>query len=103
MLFDAPDDDVPAQVISLDPRRDRTGPYWHTHVPGIGSGQVYGYRADGPWMPEAGLRFDGQRLLLDPYGRGVAVPAGYRRETGPPVARVDGPIDEERRGRPGGL
>ena len=49
-------------------------------MPGIGNGQVYGYRAFGPNYPEAGLRFDPEKLLLDPYGRGVAVPAQYSRE-----------------------
>ncbi len=82
LLFDAPGDDVPSMAITLDRRRDRTGPYWHTYVPGLRSGQVYAWRADGPWMPEVGLRFDVGRTLLDPYGRGVAVPPGYRRETG---------------------
>ena len=48
-------------------------------VPGAGAGQHYGYRADGPWAPKDGLRFDARRVLLDPYGRGVATPAGYRR------------------------
>ena len=47
--------------------------------PGIGAGQHYGYGADGPWAPEDGLRFDADEVLLDPYGRGVATPAGYRR------------------------
>jgi isoamylase len=83
LLFDASDDDVPSTAIALDPRRDRTGPYWHTYVPGLRPGQVYAWRADGPWAPERGLRFDAGRPLLDPYGRGVVVPDGYRRETGP--------------------
>ncbi len=37
------------------------------------------FAADGPWDPDEGLRFDATRLLLDPYGRGVATPTGYRR------------------------
>lgn len=32
----------------------------------------YGYRFDGPWDPEKGLRFDRQRVLLDPYARSVS-------------------------------
>ena len=32
----------------------------------------YGYRFDGPWNPEAGLRFDAGRVLLDPYARSVS-------------------------------
>jgi glycogen operon protein len=86
LLFDAPDDDTPSATLALDATRDRTGPYWHTVVPGIASGQVYGYRANGPWEPARGQRFDPRRVLLDPYARGVAIPAGYRREVGEPTA-----------------
>jgi glycogen operon protein len=87
LLFDAPDAAAPARTIALDPVADRTGPYWHTFVPGIGAGQVYAWRADGPWAPERGLRFDGRLALLDPYAPGVAVPSGYRRA---PVPAPDG-------------
>ncbi|GAA5117970.1 glycogen debranching protein GlgX [Alloalcanivorax gelatiniphagus] len=45
---------------------------WHGAIPGIAPGTRYGYRADGPWVPEAGLRFNPAKLLLDPYGRAVA-------------------------------
>ncbi len=85
LLFDGPSDDTPSAVIAFDPQHDRTGPYWHVSLPGVGAGQLYAYRAQGPWLPEAGLRFDAERVLLDPYGRGVAVPEGYRREAGPPT------------------
>ncbi len=60
LLFDAPDAAAPARTIALDPTADRTGPYWHTFVPGIGAGQVYAWRVHGPWAPERGLRFDGR-------------------------------------------
>jgi glycogen operon protein len=86
LVFDRPDDDVPARVIGFDRHVNRTADYWHLFVPGLRAGQVYGFRADGPFEPERGLRFDDRRLLLDPYGRGVAVPAGYRRATGEPAA-----------------
>ena len=58
---------------------NRTYHYWHTFVPGIGPGQLYGYRAAGPSDPRRGFRFDPDKLLFDPYGRAVAVPAGYDR------------------------
>ena len=48
-------------------------------VPQVRSGQIYGYRAHGPFEPDRGLRFDAQKLLLDPYGRAVAVPRAYDR------------------------
>ena len=40
-------------------------------------------RARGPWAPAAGVRFDDRLVLLDPYGRGVAVPPGYARDLSP--------------------
>ena len=53
-------------------------------MPGIVAGQAYGFRVRGPSAPERGLRFDGDKILIDPYGRGLAVPAGYHREGGGP-------------------
>ena len=48
-------------------------------MPGLGAGQIYAYRAHGPFAPERGLRFDPEKVLLDPYGLAVAVPDGYDR------------------------
>ncbi|MFO1061173.1 MAG: glycogen debranching protein GlgX [Dongiaceae bacterium] len=79
LLFDRVDDPRPARTLHLDPAADRDYHYWHCFVPGIGPGQLYGWRADGPADPARGFRFDPAKLLLDPYGRGVAVPPGYSR------------------------
>jgi len=46
-----------------------TDEIWHGYVAGIGPGQVYGYRVHGPYEPEAGHRFNPNKLLLDPYAR----------------------------------
>ncbi|WP_353620746.1 glycogen debranching protein GlgX [Rhodopirellula sp. JC639] len=80
LLFDHEDDVTPVRVIPIDPHHDRTYHYWHTFVPKIRPGQLYGYRVHGPRDPERGLRFDAAKVLLDPYGRGVVVPAGYDRQ-----------------------
>jgi isoamylase len=80
LLFEREDDPRPARVIRINPATDRTYHYWHVFVPGIESGQIYGYRIDGPFDPGKGLRFDSEKILLDPYGRGVVVPKGYDRE-----------------------
>ena len=79
LLFDRPDDGKPSRTMRLDPRLNRTYHYWHIFVPGIGAGQLYGYRASGPCGSERGFRFDPEKLLIDPYGRAVSVPAGYKR------------------------
>ena len=48
---------------------ERDGDVWHVHVPGIGVGQHYGFRAEGPFDPNAGHRFNPAKLLIDPYAR----------------------------------
>ena len=46
-----------------------TDEIWHVYIPGLGPGTVYGYRVHGPYDPEAGHRFNPNKLLLDPYAR----------------------------------
>ena len=45
----------------------RTGNVHHGHVDGVAPGARYGLRAEGPWQPEAGHRFNAAKLLVDPY------------------------------------
>jgi isoamylase len=80
LLFDREDDSRPGRVIPIDPVLNRTYHYWHTFVPGVQPGQIYGYRVQGPYDPAEGMRFDPTKILLDPYGRGVAVPRNYNRD-----------------------
>jgi glycogen operon protein len=68
----------PSRVIALDSLH-RTYHYWHAAVAGLTAGQVYAYRVTGPFAPEHGLRFDADKVLLDPYGCAVAVPDHYDR------------------------
>ncbi len=79
LLFEAEDDPQPSRVIPLDPVKNRTYHYWHIFLPGIKPGQIYGYRAHGPFEPQRGLCFDPTKVLLDPYGKGVVVPKIYSR------------------------
>ena len=46
-----------------------TDQIWHGRLEGIGPGTFYGYRVHGPYEPEAGHRFNPNKLLLDPYAR----------------------------------
>ncbi|MDU8928620.1 glycogen debranching protein GlgX [Alisedimentitalea sp. MJ-SS2] len=50
---------------------ERTGAIWHGFVPGVKPGDLYGYRAYGPYEPERGHRFNPAKLLVDPYARSV--------------------------------
>ncbi len=46
-------------------------------VPGLGPGDRYGLRADGPYDPAHGLRFDPAKLLVDPYAVAIDRPFAY--------------------------
>jgi glycogen operon protein len=63
-LFDS--DGRESARIVLPEYRDET---WHGYVPEIGPGQVYGYRVHGPYAPEEGMRFNPNKLVMDPYAR----------------------------------
>lgn len=67
-LFDAPH--RPARATLQLP--ERTGRVHHGYVPGLGPGQLYGLRVHGPYEPQAGLRFNPNKVMLDPYARAVA-------------------------------
>jgi glycogen debranching enzyme GlgX len=65
---------------------------WHGALPGIAPGTRYGFRVDGPWEPEHGLRFNPTKLLLDPYAKAVSgafspEPAVFGYEHGTPEER----------------
>jgi isoamylase len=79
LLFNTNRDSNPARTIHLDSRKNRTYHYWHTFVPDLRAGQIYGYRVHGPFKPELGMRFDSSKVLLDPYGKAVVVPDTYSR------------------------
>ncbi len=67
-LFDELDSDT-HETIEI---RECTGYVWHAYVPGISTGQLYGYRVHGPYEPEKGLRFNPAKLLIDPYATALA-------------------------------
>lgn len=43
----------------------------YSQIPGIGPGTRYGFRVHGPWDPENGMRFNPNKLLLDPYALAI--------------------------------
>jgi len=79
LLFDTPDAPYPRRVIALDPKRNRSFHFWHCFVEGLGAGQIYAYRVYGKFEPKEGLRFDGTKVLLDPYALGIANWDNYSR------------------------
>ncbi|UYK85545.1 glycogen debranching protein GlgX [Xanthomonas sacchari] len=46
-----------------------TDEIWHGYLPDARPGQLYGYRVYGPYAPDAGHRFNPNKLLLDPYAK----------------------------------
>ena len=59
------------QELALDPWKNKTGDIWHCFIPGLKAGACYLYRVDGPYEPEKGLRFNANKLLLDPYAKAL--------------------------------
>lgn len=68
-LFGDTNDPAESQKI---PIRERTHQIWHIYIPGIHPGQLYGYRVHGPYEPNQGLRFNPNKLLIDPYAKAIA-------------------------------
>jgi isoamylase len=50
---------------------EREALVWHGYLPRVLPGQRYGYRVHGPYDPEAGLRCNPNKLLLDPYAKAI--------------------------------
>jgi len=67
-LFDRPGDAAASRSLPLARSGDEQ---WQVYVPGVGPGQLYGFRASGPWRPADGHRFDRAKLLVDPYARAI--------------------------------
>src|SRR5688572_18606696 len=67
-LFDRTEDKAESRRVRI---RERTNGVWHIYLPSIKPGQLYGYRVYGPYEPEKGLRFNPNKILLDPYAKGI--------------------------------
>jgi glycogen operon protein len=72
-LFDADGSEARVRV------PDRTEFVWHVYVEGVGPGQRYGYRVDGPWDPAKGHRFNPASVLVDPYAYALDGPEDFAR------------------------
>jgi isoamylase len=67
-LFDSVEAKDETECIALP---ERTYQVWHGYFPDMRPGQLYGLRAHGPYEPEAGQRFNSNKLLLDPYAKAI--------------------------------
>src|SRR6266542_6556972 len=75
-IFDEQD---PRQEIRRIPLLETTAHVWHGYVPGLRTGALYGIRAWGPYDPSQGLRYNGNKLLVDPYARAVTGEADFKQ------------------------
>jgi isoamylase len=67
LLFDRPDGE-PTDIIKLE---NRTKFIWHTCVHGSKAKQLYGYKIGGDFNPAYGMRFNENKLLIDPYAKAL--------------------------------
>ncbi|MGB4709748.1 MAG: glycogen debranching protein GlgX [Fuerstiella sp.] len=67
-LFDSVTDRTESHCIPLT---EKTHLAWHGYFPDLRPGQLYGIRVNGPYEPHNGHRFNANKVLLDPYTRGV--------------------------------
>ncbi|MBK8457201.1 MAG: glycogen debranching protein GlgX [Phyllobacteriaceae bacterium] len=68
----------------------RDGDVWQVFVPGLAAGARYGFRADGPWSPREGLKFDPGKLLVDPSALALDRPFAWHADLAlPRDAAVD--------------
>ena len=68
-LFERPDDARETHRIRIEECTDFV---WHVYLPESRPGQLYGYRVHGLYEPEAGLRFNPAKVLIDPYAKAIA-------------------------------
>jgi glycogen operon protein len=67
-LFDSPDAPKASVRITMPEQTDNV---WHVYLPNIQPGQIYAYRVYGPYNPGQGLRFNPNKLLIDPYAKAL--------------------------------
>ncbi|AMK75996.1 MULTISPECIES: glycogen debranching protein GlgX [Methylomonas] len=73
LLFSESNNIKPLQVIPLQKDKNHTFFSWHVFVEELPVGTWYAWRIDGPDNTrESGLRFDREKLLLDPWARAIS-------------------------------
>ncbi len=67
-LFDSADAKFESERIEMPEYNNYT---WHVYLKDMRPGQVYGYRVYGEYDPEDGLRFNPNKILVDPYAKAI--------------------------------
>src|SRR5438046_1556163 len=68
-LFDSKEEHKESRKIKIE---ERTHQVWHSYVPGLKPGQLYGYRVYGRYEPQNGHRFNPNKFLIDPYAKAIS-------------------------------
>jgi len=68
-LFDTNDSNATETRVRV---KEMDNHVWHVYIPGLKPGQLYGYRVYGPYDPPNGLRFNPNKLLIDPYAKAIS-------------------------------
>jgi len=81
LFYSAKDLENPVFTFRFDFLRNKSGPVWHCRIPGadLSDARYYAYSVSGP----VGLplhTFDPQKILLDPYAKGIFFPSGFDRK-----------------------
>ncbi len=67
-LFESAESKSESRRIPILENTDRV---WHCYLPDARPGQLYGYRVYGPYAPDAGHRFNPNKIILDPYAKAI--------------------------------
>ena len=71
VLFESSKPDSPYIEIPLERNGAKTGDIWHCFIRGLKEEACYLYKADGPFRPDRGFRFNRHKALLDPYAKAL--------------------------------
>jgi len=89
LLFSDADSREPFQIIPLEARLHRIFFFWNVQVLGLPLGTHYAWRIDGPDdLQQSGFRFDREKLLLDPWARGISDRLWQRADAAAPGSNM---------------
>ena len=92
LLYNSNDFVNPIYEYKLDNSLNKSHSIWHCLIEEkkVADAKYYAYRVNGPWKPEAGLRFDHEKILLDPFAKGVFFPPQFSRTAAMLPGKNDG-------------
>ncbi|OQB06463.1 MAG: Glycogen debranching enzyme [bacterium ADurb.Bin212] len=71
LIFDKNNPQKTIKTLSLNTPHHHTYHFWHALIKGLKPGNLYAFRADGPFEPSNGHRFNKNKVLIDPYSKAL--------------------------------